>query len=284
MAAAEATLEVIMATLDKNMKEQLEVIQTQRRANGFDDDEIGETELFVEQGQALGQTFKKLDSTQGRVGQVMLAALWKMSRENYFQLVFEAADAAEYVEDTRDSYKDYYYARSLAQVVDVVFTYIYARKEAGNPVLDTETQTEITVEHLIATEGLVSKLKEQAAYIGTLEKEADKDALISVISSGQSRTKVEAKRKTIEGGKTDPKLKIEGVESIDPDTKKTTVTMVLDQIKYDYVRQSVLIAEIEKDGENTIVSFNDMSEAEVKRLKRFLGETLTLHQKATDDE
>lgn len=268
----------IVATVNKNVSERLAEIEAQRKANQGDE-EASEEVLARERGMARGNVFKTLDETGSRVGQVMLATLWEMHVNHDFELVYEAADAREYVEDTRTQYRDYYYARSLAQVVDLTLTYVEARKIAGKPVMDPETNIEITVEMLIGVPGTISKLKEQAFYINGLEKDEDKDALIAAIGTGQSRTKVESKRSTIEEGNTDEKLILEGTETIDPKTKKTIVTLDLDQDKMDYLTRTVLIASVSEKDDKFKVVFN-LDDASLKRLQKAMGKTLVLHQAA----
>lgn len=282
--ATENVYEKVVTAVNKQLFEQLEVIQKQRAANGVSDEDVTEEVHLREEGIALNAVLRNLDTSHGRLGQVMLATLWKMREENIFQLVFEAENATEYVEDTRDQYRDYYYIKSLAQVVDTVLAYVNRRKLAENPVLDPETQTEITVEMLIGTDGLISKLKEQASFIESLESEGDKDSLIGAIGTGQSRTKVDAKRETIEKKNTTPEFIIEATETIDPETKRTIVSMNLDPKRYEYLRRTVLIATVGTSGNKSNSSYNvvfpDMSDSELAKLRKALGKSLVLHQKS----
>lgn len=192
---------------------------------------------IMEDAYVLDLTLKDLARSQGNLGQIMLAGFWRMFQGKHY-LIFEEESLLAYAINQMPEHIDVYYVRSLAKAAETILKYVYDAEISGKPILDPDTQTPITVNLLIATPGLVSKLKENADHFATLTDDKQRlEMLVAIATKGRVEVKATKARQKGVNGKIEQFV---GIEKFNTKSKKTTLVLEnLDDKQLAYVKKAL---------------------------------------------
>ena len=185
-----APIDIIKQQLEKSIRKRREDRNKQREEEG----RAAPTgkELLKEEAEILVEIVAAADNAQDNLGKIQLAAFSKLRFSSLFRELKEDYNGvADIVRDRAETFKNPAYAIQLAQVVDRIFPTIQAMERAGKPYLHPTTGQPITVDYLIAADGLIKKLRDASSHFEKSFNDADRRELIGCIVSGTT-SKVQA--------------------------------------------------------------------------------------------
>lgn len=180
----------IQNTVNKKIDELRKARREQREAEGRENPEG--TELQKEEAQILLEAIYWTDDQQAKFGQIMLRMMWEM-RQSMLYVQLGAENITELIRNNRSSFKNPSYAEDMARICDRIFPEVQALYKRNTPFLNPDNNEAITVDTLIASPGLIRKLKESSDHYSKLISSDDKRDLMSAIVT-QSSTKLDATR------------------------------------------------------------------------------------------
>lgn len=229
-------MQKITATLNNKMDTIRKQRAEQRVKEGKPID-LDETGKAIEEANVLNLAIRDFGKLQGNVGQVMLAGMFMQYQNQTFR-TDECDTLEEWAETQMGDEVDLWYMKSLAKVVETIFAYVHKREKAENPVLDADTNTPITVDMLISTPGLVSKLKENADWFSKQESDEKRDELISDIAT-KPRSKINATKAKQQKSEIDPQMIIKAVFTVKENGKNTITMEDISDAQVELVRKSL---------------------------------------------